>query len=191
MSKLWKIVKLLFLVAVAFFLLDVVLVIFFSVYRPQIQKTDAVVVLGAAIYTPALYNRSLEGLRLYEDGKASMVVVSGGRISDKDISEAGYMRKVIESEASGPVPIILEEDSHSTYENLKNTQSKIGEDKSIIIVSDKFHLARAVLLAKRMGFSPVYWSAPKPAYYSKKDLAYYYMREVFAMVSYIPKFLRG
>ncbi len=191
MHKLWKILKYLVVASVLFLLLDLSVVITFSIYRPNIQKADAVVVLGAAIYTPALINRSLEGLRLYEEGKASVVVVSGGRISDKDISEAGYMRKVIEENAYGIVPIILEEDSHSTYENLKNTKAKIGEGKSVIIVSDKFHLARAVIMAKRMGFGPVYWSAPEPTYYNRKNLGFYYMREVFAMVSYIPKFIKG
>ncbi len=180
-----------FFLAVGLFVLDVAVVLGFSQYRPQIQKADAVVVLGAAIYTPALYNRSLEGLSLYEQGKAPEIVVSGGRISDKDISEAGYMKKIITANAKEEVPVILEDQSHSTYENLKNTREKIGQGKSIIIVSDEFHLARAVLLAFRMGFHPVYWSAPKPTYYNKKDLAYYYMREVFAMISYIPKFIRG
>ena len=171
--------------------MDIAVVIFFSFYRPHIQKADAIVILGAAIYTPSLKNRSLEGLRLYEAGDAKGVVVSGGRISDKDISEAGYMQKVIEGNATGPVPIIIEDQSHSTYDNFKNTKAKIGKGKSIIVVSDAFHLARGVIMAEREGFKVLYWSAPKPYYYSKKDLLYYYIREDFAMIDYIPKFIFG
>lgn len=172
-------------------LLDLAVVVFFGLYRPQVKPADAIVVLGAAINTPALYNRSLHGLKLYEEGDAKVMVLSGGRISDKDISEAGYMRKVIEGNATGPVPLILEEDSHSTYENLKNTKAKIGSDKSLIIVSDEYHLARAVIMAKRNGFGPVYWSSPKATYYKNSELAFYYLRELVAMLAYIPKFIMG
>lgn len=189
MSKIWKLYKILAVTAVTVLIIDTVVVLFFSWYRPPIQKANAIVVLGAAINTPALYNRSLEGLRLYEAGDAQMIVASGGRISDKDISEAGYITKTIEANSSTTVPVILEENSHDTYENLNNTKSKIGSGKKIIIVSDEFHLARAVLMAERLGFKVVYWSSPKPIYYSKSELAFYYMREVFAMLAYVPKFV--
>jgi len=191
MSKFWKIIKWPLVIVVAFFVIDAAVITFFSFYRPQIQKADDIVVLGAAIYTPSLYNRSLEGLRLYQAGDAREVVVSGGRISDKDISEAHYMQKVIEANSSTTVPIIIEDQSHSTYDNFKNTKEKIGTGKSVIVVSDSFHLARGVLMAEREGFHVVYWSAPEPYYYNKKELLRYYLREIVAMVDYIPKFIWG
>lgn len=172
-------------------LVDLAVVLFFSFYRPVIPKADAIVVLGAAINTPALYNRSIQGLKLYQQGKAGVVVASGGRISDKDISEAGYIEKVMQSQSKMTVPVILEDNSHDTYENIKNTLAKIGKGKSIIVVSDDFHLARAVFMARREGFNPVYWSSPTPVYYDKSEIAFYYMREVFAMIDYIPKFIMG
>lgn len=189
MKIFWKIYKYVAITAFSLLLLDAIVVLFFSFYRPVLPKADAIVILGAAINTPALYNRSLEGLRLYEQGKGKILVLSGGRISDKDISEAGYMEKVIEANATGPVPLILEEGSHSTYENLKNTKAKIGAGKSLVIVSDDFHLARAVIMAKRIGFGSVYWSSPTPTYYKKTEHVFYYVREILAMVAYIPKFL--
>src|SRR5262245_58196381 len=148
MKVLWKINKYLSVAIVTFLLLDVLIVMFFSLCRPAIKtKADAIIVLGAAINTPALYNRSLEGLRLYDEHKTDVMVLSGGRISDKDISEAGYMKKVIDSKSGGLVPLLLEENSHSTYENLINSQVLIGKGRSVIIVSDEFHLGRAVVLA--------------------------------------------
>lgn len=191
MYKFWKICKVILYFLVGFLVLDITIVIFFSLYRPEVQKADDIVILGAAIYTPSLYNRSLEGLKIYEAGDGMQIVVSGGRISDKDISEAGYMAKVIKTHASGAVPIILEDQSHSTYDNFKNTKEKIGSDKSIIVVSDSFHLARSIIMAKRLGFKVVFWSSPNAFYYTKKDLLYYYTREVIAMIDYIPKFIFG
>lgn len=186
-----KIIKWLTGIFITVLLLDIFLVAGFAAYPSKYKKADAIVVLGAAINTPALYNRSMEGLRLFKSGKSDVMILSGGRISDEDITEAGYMKKVIiqnNLDSIGENPkMILEEDSHSTFENLKNSKNKAPEVKSIIIVSDKYHLARAVMLAKRMGFGPVYWSAPDSGYYPKKELYYHYLREVVAMFAYLPK----
>ncbi len=193
MKKFLRVVKYLLFFTVLIFGLSFAVVYFFSAYERPIQKADAIIILGAAINTPALYNRSMEGLRLYQSGKSEVIVLSGGRISDEDITEAGYMKKVIMQnnlDSVGENPkMILEEDSHSTFENLKNSKNKVPEVKSIIIVSDKYHLARAVMLAKRLGFETVYWSAPSSGYYPKKELYYHYLRETIAIIAYFPKFI--
>lgn len=159
--------------------------------RPEIPHADAVIILGAAINTPALTNRTKEGLELYEQGKADVMVLSGGKISDADISEAQYMEKVIRRNATGEVEYILEEESHNTYENITNSKAKLNGKESVIVVSDAFHLARAVMMAKRAGFETVYWSAPSSGYYSRPELRFYYMREFVAMINYLPKFIFG
>lgn len=166
-------------------------VIIFGQIKPNIPKADAVIILGAAINTPALYDRSLEGLKVFESGKADLMILSGGRVSDADISEAGYMRKVILKNSSSTPPLLLEEQSHSTYENLANTKALAPQVKSLIVVSDRFHLARAVLVAKVVGFKPVYWQAPDPGYYPFDELAFYYFREAAALLSYLPRLALG
>ncbi len=190
MKTAWRITKYVIVAALLLFAVDLGVVLGFAHYRPTIQKADAIIVLGAAINTPALYNRSLEGLKLFEQGKAGLLILSGGRISDKDISEAHYMRNVIVANSLGPPPpMVLEENSHTTFENIENSKALEPNVKSIIVVSDSFHLARGVLMAKRAGFSPVYWSSPLPSYYNDKNLLYYYLRETAALVDYIPKFI--
>ncbi|MCL5775341.1 MAG: YdcF family protein [Patescibacteria group bacterium] len=187
MKKLWRFVKICAFAAGGVLLASLLFVVIFGQTKPNIPRTDAVIILGAAINTPALYNRSLEGLEIYQAGKANLVILSGGRVSDKDISEAGYMRKVIFKNASGTVPLVLEEQSHSTFENLQNAHSLAPQVKSLVVVSDRFHLARGVLVAKAVGFGPVYWSAPDPGYYSFQELSFYYVREAVALVSYLPR----
>lgn len=159
--------------------------------QPEIDHADAIIVLGAAINTPALRNRTLEGLEIYEQGKADVMILSGGKIADEDISEAAYMKKVIDKNAKEKVNYILEEESHNTYDNIKNSKAKLGDKDSIVIVSDSFHLARAVLMAKRAGFETVYWNSPSSGYYSRKELRYYYLREFVAIINYLPKFILG
>ncbi len=170
-------------------LLDLALVFGTPLIEPKIEHADAIIVLGAAINTPALENRTLEGLRLYEEGKAPVMVLSGGRISDADISEAQYMQKIIKKSSKNSVNTILEDQSHNTMENIANSKAKLPDAKSVIIVSDEFHLARAAITARTSGFSKVYWSHPEPNYYSKSELRKYYLRELAAMLNYIPKFL--
>ncbi len=151
--------------------------------------------MGAAINSPSLKNRTLEALEIYEQEKAEVMILSGGKIADPDISEAEYMEKIINQNATAEVNYILEEDSHSTYDSLINAKKKLLEINpdadSIIIVSDSYHLARAVLLAKRLGFETVYWNSPSSGYYQRDVLRYYYFREFFAMLNYIPKFIFG
>jgi uncharacterized SAM-binding protein YcdF (DUF218 family) len=159
--------------------------------RPEIKHADAIIVLGAAINTPALTNRTLEGLQLYEEGKADVMVLSGGKIAEADISEAQFMEKVIKKNAKEQVKYIIEDESHNTYDNIINSKAKLGDKDSIIVVSDAFHLARAFLMAKRAGFETVYWSAPSSGYYQRKELRYYYFREFAAMINYLPKFISG
>ena len=159
--------------------------------QPEIDHADAIIILGAAINTPALRNRTLEGLEIYEQGKADVMVLSGGKIADEDISEAEYMKKVIDKNAKGKVNYILEEESHNTYDNIKNSQKMLGDKESVVIVSDSFHLARAVLMAKRAGFETVYWNSPSSGYYSREELRFYYIREFVAIINYLPKFIFG
>lgn len=174
---------------------DAVLVWGLAHHQPNIDHADAIIVLGAAINTPALRNRTLEGLEIYEQGKADVIILSGGKIADADISEAEYMQKIINKNKQGNVNSILEDQSHNTYDNIWLAKQKLKEVNpdadSIIIVSDSFHLARAVLLAKRAGFETVYWNSPSSGYYRRDELRYYYFREFIAMINYLPKFIFG
>lgn len=191
MRKFAKFIKYLIIAGLCLFVLSLATTLFFTFYRPPIQKTDAIVVLGAAINTQATYHRSLQGLALYEQGKADELVLSGGVDYPKSITEAEYMEKVIMENTSSTPKIILDKNSYSTYENIADTKQDIGAGRGVIIVSDSFHLARGVLLALRVGFHPVYWSAPSPTYYSTPSLIFYYFREAVALIDYIPKFIRG
>lgn len=184
-------VKIILIGAVVLIASDAGAILLVAKWQPEIKEVDGIIILGAAINTPALRNRTLEALQLYEQGKGKQIILSGGKIADSDISEAEYMAKVIDKNAHGEVKYQLEDQSHNTYENIRNSKEKLGDAESIIIVSDEFHLARAVLLAKRAGFEKVYWSSPEPDYYSSKDLRYYYFREFIAMINYIPKFIFG
>jgi uncharacterized SAM-binding protein YcdF (DUF218 family) len=180
----------------AAFALDLAVVVGFSVWHPPVQRADAVIVLGAKVGTPALTNRALKGLELYRTSHAGALVLSGGRGAGEPVSEAQAMRRVIEDEVAktkgaGLPTMILEQTSRNTYENIRNSRALIPKARSVVVVSDCFHLARATFVAIRAGFGPVYWDAPRPTYYQPPDLALLYLRETVGIITYLPRLITG
>ncbi len=173
--------------------LDISIIGAFSFIRLPVTHVDAVMILGAKVGTPALTERTLLGLKYYQEGKTDTIVLSGGRGSGESISEAQAMQEVLEHRiariGSASPTVILESKSINTFQNIHNSNALIPNAKSVVIVTDIFHLARSVALAKRDGFREVYWDAPIPSYYPPWDLAYYYLREMVGMLVYVPKFI--
>jgi uncharacterized SAM-binding protein YcdF (DUF218 family) len=171
-------------------LLDAGLVVGISQIRPSIGRVDAVIVLGAAVGTPALRERTMTVMAALQSARSNTLVLSGGQGPTERVPEAAAMLEVVaEQSLPDSIHILLESTSSTTYENIQNSKHLIPEAKRVLIVSDEFHLARAVLLAKRAGFQYVAWDAPAPSYYPKRELAGYYAREMVAMIAYIPKFI--
>lgn len=188
MKTIKKIIKWVFIVFFVVVAIDATIVFSFAHSPSHIEKADAIIVMGAAINSPAVHNRTLKALELYEQGMADVIVLSGGRISEEDISEATYMQRVLQQNTEQALNLILEEESTSTYENIRNSKEKLGKGKSIIIVTDKYHIARSVLVAMRAGFTEITWASPEVEL-SNEDFSYHYLREMAAMINYIPKFI--
>lgn len=156
---------------------------------PVSRPADAVIVLGAAPNSPAIRNRVLAGYAIYASGRAQAMILTGGNTSSKDESEAMNMARYIQAQEGEGLPLVLEERSTNTYENLRYAQQLVPTARRIVIVSDTYHTPRAFITAKSLGFEDVYWSSPDSSYYRRSELVWYYMREMVAMVSYIPKWL--
>lgn len=193
MNRYTRILLITVIFVISFAVVDLLTIIGFGVFQSSPKKVDAVIVLGARVGTPALTERTLKGLKYYQDTNASVLVLSGSQGSDEPISEAQAMQDVVAkyiAKNGGEMPsIVLEDKSINTYQNINFSQDLIPQAKSIVVVSDTFHLARSVVFAKRAGFNKVYWGAPVPKYYPNNQLVMYYIRETVAMIAYIPKFI--
>lgn len=174
------------------FSLTLLAIILVANTRPTVTRADAVLVLGAKVGTPALTERTLKGLTYYNEGKTKTIVLSGGQGPGEPVSEAEAMKLVV-SDASTKTEaaptVMLEQESTSTVENIYHAKSLVPDAQSIVLVSDEYHLARAVLIAKNAGFREVSWDAPEPGYYPTRDLIYYYLREVVAVLAYLPQLI--
>jgi uncharacterized SAM-binding protein YcdF (DUF218 family) len=158
---------------------------------PAGTSADVVVVLGAAPNSPAIRSRASRGYDLYAEGKGKQLVLTGGITSVHDESEAMNMARYLLKNHQATGHIILEEHSTNTFENLQNTEALVPKAQSILIVSDAYHVPRAYLIARRLGFGPVYWDSPDSSYYKPAELIWYYGREMAALLAYIPHFIKG
>ncbi len=114
---------------------------------------------------------------------ADQIIVSGGQGDNEPMTEAQAMRNWLETEGVPGNRILTEDQSTSTYENIKYSKAIMEREgfKTAIIVSNDFHLYRALLMAKDFGITASAASAPTLDYLK----SYYYSRELLSVIKYI------
>jgi len=143
-----------------------------------------IIILGARVQGEApshsLQMRLDKAYSYLAENPETRAVLSGARGMGEDITEAECMRRYLVSKGIDESRMILEEKSTSTHENLKYSAGKIGDIQSSIgIISNNFHIFRAVKLAEKLGYTNVDGIAAniKPIL-----LPHYIMREVVVIV---------
>lgn len=120
-------------------------------------KDVAIIILGAAMWpdgpSPALVRRTRHGAALFHAGRAGIIVPCGG-LGAYPPTEAAAMAHLLIGDGVPTGAILAEDQSTSTYQNLRNAQvilNRRGIDR-IIIVTDSFHTRRAMMAARALGF---------------------------------------
>ncbi len=120
---------------------------------------EYVVVLGAQVrgsrITKSLRKRLDTAAQYLNENPDVQVICSGGQGRGEDLSEAEAMRGYLIEQGISENRIIVEDKSTSTYENLKFTRQLIDKNAKIAIVTNNFHVHRAVHLAKSLGYTDV------------------------------------
>ncbi|MCI8477578.1 MAG: YdcF family protein [Oscillospiraceae bacterium] len=93
------------------------------------------------------------------------VVVSGGQGKDEPVSEAACMAAYLTQAGIAADRIALEDNSHSTWDNLNETAEVLSAQgidprEGVLLVSNGFHLTRVRMLAQRCGFEASTLAAP-------------------------------
>lgn len=118
------------------------------------EKYDAIVVLGAGLQADGSPSHMLEdrlraAVALWRAGASDVLILSGDR-SGEHYDEVGAMEKYC-LEAGVPAKAIrCDYSGFSTYETVINAITGQGV-KRIVIVTQEYHLYRAMYLARRMG----------------------------------------
>lgn len=125
--------------------------------EPQ-TSCDYIIILGAQVRgdkpSATLKYRLDRGYEYLEEHPETKAVLSGGQGPDEIMTEAEAMRNYLIDKGIDEQRLILEDESHSTYENLVNSFKLIDEEKemaTISVVSNRFHILRAQIQAKKLG----------------------------------------
>lgn len=114
------------------------------------QNADCIVVLGAGIEpdgtpSPILAERLDTAITLYENGASEQIIVSGGE--DAAQSEVSAMRNYLLDAGIPAMAIITDTHGVDTFASVRNLQD-IYHVQNAILVSQRFHLYRAVYIAE-------------------------------------------
>jgi uncharacterized SAM-binding protein YcdF (DUF218 family) len=154
----WRLVQTALLITAASWLLSLVLVVMWE--RLDTRKTaDAIVVMGAAQYdgrpSPVLRARMDHAISLWRRGLAPTLIMTGGRGQGDTTSEAAVERRYAISHGIPDTAILVESRGRSTSESLRNVADMVGaQRRTVILVSDPFHMLRLSILARRFGLRP-------------------------------------
>jgi uncharacterized SAM-binding protein YcdF (DUF218 family) len=156
----------------------------------DIERADAIVVLGAAQYdgepSPVFRGRLDHAALLYEQGRADRVLVLGaGQPGDRFTeAEAGMMYLVeqgVPADAIWPVP-----EGHTTFESLEAAAPVLFDAGlvSAFLVSDPWHNARVERMAGDLGIDGHASATWRSAATSQEKRLQGYVRETFAYLYY-------
>lgn len=145
----------------------------------ELSDVDCAVILGAGVRegkpTPMLRDRLLVGIDLYKSGAVKKLIMSGDHGST-DYDEVNIMKSFAVENGIPDEDIFMDHAGFSTYETIYRAR-EIFEADNIIIVSQKYHLYRALYIAEKLGIKSVGVSADLDTYrgQTKRDL-----REILA-----------
>ncbi|HBM80880.1 MAG TPA: YdcF family protein [Clostridiaceae bacterium] len=152
-------------------------------------RSDCIIILGCRVYgtlpSPFLNARLDEGVRLYSQGFGQYIIVSGGRGNGELITEAEAMKRYLLSRGIDESKIIIEDDSISTVQNIKFSKQKMDEYnlKTAVIVSNKYHLKRASIMAADKKIRASYSGVFVRDYYGREIFGF--LREIPAVIKYV------
>ena len=145
---------------------------------------DYVIVLGAQVrgttVTKSLKKRLDTATEYLKDNTEALVIVSGGQGTGEDITEAEAMSSYLKSKGIPEDRIIKEEQSTNTAENIKYSKMLMKDEKSeLVIVTNGFHVFRALSIAKKQGLSQAQGLAAPS---DKILILNYYVREAVGVL---------
>jgi uncharacterized SAM-binding protein YcdF (DUF218 family) len=164
--------------------------------KDERPRVDAIVVLGAAQYDgrpSAIYQARLEhALDLWSGGVAPLLVFTGGKEPGDRFTEGGSGARWAIEHGVPADAVLVEERSRTTYQNLAGARRLLarrdpgGGRQRIVVVSDPFHMFRAVRQAADLGMdaypSPTRTS---PLSASRLKLTELVLREDLAIAGYL------
>jgi SanA protein len=124
----------------------------------DVPARTAAVVLGTDPGGVDMVERLDAAARLYKEGKVREVVVSGGS-NPPDYDEAWCMWLGLQARGVPAAAITRDPMGYRTLDSVARAKEVYGLD-GVVLISQGFHLSRAVFLARHWGLDAVGYAAP-------------------------------
>lgn len=133
-------------------------------------KLDYVVVLGAGLIgdqvTPLLASRIDKGIAIYQKQPGCKLIVSGGQGPDELMAEGQAMADYALEQGIPAEDIVIENQSTNTEENLKFSYALMKPGSRFALVTNYYHVFRALLLARKLKIKCIGYGARTKFYFS-------------------------
>ena len=133
-------------------------------------KLDYVVVLGAGLIgdkvTPLLASRIEKGIAIYQKHPGSKLIMSGGQGPDELMAEGQAMANYALEQGIPAEDIVIENQSTNTEENLKFSYALMKPGSRFALVTNYYHVFRALLLAQQLKIKCIGYGAKTRFYFS-------------------------
>lgn len=132
----------------------------------ELENVDCILVLGAGIWgdkpSPMLEDRLLQGIALYNNQTSSKIIMSGDH-GKEEYDEVNVMKDFAIEKGVKSEDIFMDHAGFSTYDSVYRAK-EIFKAQKIIIVTQKYHLHRALYVAEKLGIE-AYGVASNPREY--------------------------
>ena len=157
-----KIFKILIVIAI----ISIILVLFINFYvlgmankrmikdndYSSLKNVDCILILGAGIWgdkpSPMLQDRLEEGIKLYNEGIAQKIIMSGDH-GREEYDEVNIMKEYAIEQGVPSEDIFMDHAGFSTYESIYRGKEIFDAD-NIVIVTQEYHLYRALYIANKL-----------------------------------------
>ena len=186
---LWRTIKILLLLGIVTFILPRIITWLYAQSRifsvEEVPAERVAIVFGAGLRrdgtpTTVLKDRLETAARLYQDGKVRKILMSGDN-SIVEYNEPESMRQYALSLGVPEEAIVLDYAGRRTYDTCYRAE-EIFRVESAILVTQDFHLARAIFTCNALGVKAVGVKA-NDYYYLKRSRLYWNLREQFATIT--------
>lgn len=129
-------------------------------FRQEVKTDlDVILVLGAQVYengpSIALRCRLDKAIRYLEENPDTICIVTGGQGYNEPFPEAVGMAAYLKEHGIAEERILLEPESKTTEENILNSMSMIPQGADVGIVTNNFHVYRALQIAIGCGLQNI------------------------------------
>jgi SanA protein len=143
----------------------------------KVSHTRVALVLGASVASdgtlmPALHDRALTAVELYKSAKIERILVSGDNGS-RYYNEVEPTKKFLIDAGVPAEKIYLDYAGFDTYDSMFRAFTLFGV-KEAVIITQGFHLPRAVYIARSLGIDATGMVADKRAYAWKNSFIEYF-----------------